>query len=322
VDISEDPDGYITLRGSPPAHYSRTGRAALPKMRLRRCGSIEIERNVGEEDRLFQDERGKEEVNPWALKCHRDNLKKVGIQLTGRRYILLENLTLGRARPCVLDLKLGTQQHGDHASASKRLSKNAKVASSTSGSLGLRLGGMQVYQANLGRYICRSKNYGRGLSPSGLRAAIRQFLTDGLTVRTDVVRALLRRLGQLRELLAGLDSFRFYTSSLLITYDGEGEEQAELVGRNNLSTGSLPLLGGPGPLLPLQQRSMSCHLRPADRQCVDVRLIDFAHSTHRGMPGSSVEHEGPDSGLLFGIGSLVGILTEVLQPEGQEALGL
>ena len=40
-------------------------------------------------------------------------------------------------------------------------------------SLGLRLGGMQVYQLNLGKYLCRSKNYGRNLSVEGLKMALR-----------------------------------------------------------------------------------------------------------------------------------------------------
>jgi inositol-hexakisphosphate 5-kinase len=44
------------------------------------------------------------------------------------------------------DLKVGTRQYGDGASVGKKQSKNAKVAGTTSGSLGLRLGGMQVYQ--------------------------------------------------------------------------------------------------------------------------------------------------------------------------------
>lgn len=45
--------------------------------------------------------------------------------------------------------------------------------------------------------------------------------------------------------------------------------------------------------------------------CVDVRLIDFAHSTHRGLQGG-VEHRGPDTGFLFGLESLTGILREIL----------
>jgi len=361
VDITEDRHGYITLRGAPPPHYTRGQSKGLeisqPKMRLKRCGSIEIETEGADQDKYFQDERVEEEVNPWALKCHRDNLRKVGINLTcspelatAQRYILLENLTTGIMRPCVLDLKVGTRQHGDSATASKRQSKSAKVASTTSGALGLRLGGMQVYQANIGRYICRSKTYGRGLTTAGLKSALRQFFSDGLTIRSDVIRALLQRLSQLRELLASLDSFRFYTSSLLITYDGgvrEGTSQPDPVCRNSLSTSSLSLLSGgssapprarhtsahslrfsasssenkAGP--PKRKRSVSCSHASTRKlefvklekstQCVDVRLIDFAHSTHKGLQ-DSVEHEGPDQGFLFGLENLSSILEAIVSP--------
>ena len=235
----------------------------ITQMRLKRCGSIEIESEVGDHcDQYFTDEKvkGKKLYNPWALKCHRDNLKNVGIHLLKapsstldspacQQYILLENLTSKLRHPCVLDLKVGTRQYGDGASASKKTSKNAKVASTTTGLLGLRLGGMQVYQVSLGRYICRTKNYGRGLSADGLKSALRQFFCNGLLVRTDVIQALLVKLSQLQQLLEGLDSYRFYTSSLLVTYDGSSSYQTgslewSPVPRNSFSTSSLLLISG------------------------------------------------------------------------------
>lgn len=48
-------------------------------------------------------------------------------------------------------------------------------------------------------------------------------------------------------------------------------------------------------------------------QCVDVRLIDFAHSTHKGLQ-DSVEHEGPDQGFLFGLENLSSILEAIVSP--------
>ncbi len=48
---------------------------------------------------------------------------------------------------------MGTRQYGDGASAGKKQSKSAKVAETTSGSLGLRLGGMQVYQVPVQYYL-------------------------------------------------------------------------------------------------------------------------------------------------------------------------
>jgi len=51
-------------------------------MRLKRCGSIEIESDLPS-DQYFEDEmvKGESSYNPWALKCHRDNLRKIGIHL-------------------------------------------------------------------------------------------------------------------------------------------------------------------------------------------------------------------------------------------------
>lgn len=61
---------------------------------------------------------------------------------------MMENITSSYRRPCVLDLKMGTRQHGDDASAEKRTKQIAKCAASTSATLGVRLCGMQVLVAN------------------------------------------------------------------------------------------------------------------------------------------------------------------------------
>ena len=356
VKIVEDKDGYITLSGLPPHPFcdiTRTSASVRPRMRLKRCGSIEIESESQDiYHQYFTDEKVSEEklYNPWALKCHRDNLKKMGITLyrdpsvsadlsssdsvtTYQQYILLENLTSKHKHPCVLDLKLGTRQHGDMATAAKKMSKTAKVASTTSGALGLRLGGMQVYQVSLGRYICRNKHFGRVLSVDGIKNALRQFFCNGLLVRTDVIRALLEKLSTLRKLLSELDSFRFYTSSLLVTYDGSSSYQWSPVPRNSFSTSSLMLISGDKCPSRTCERPRTRHRSVSDSTCqhsdqsrarsssdlVDLRLIDFAHSTHRGLQDSCV-HQGPDQGLLFGLDSFVKILCEIEQTAGHHRM--
>lgn len=307
-----------------------------PHYRLKRKESLEIEPALSHEEESELDESGlrrksssecssqgpessgtvcttQEEAfcNPWALKCHRDHLKKLGIlkssqsedpegqagrehtssedistasssssafvaskasKKTSRSnpqlYLLLENLVSRYRHPCVLDLKIGTRQYADDVSAAKKQRKIAKAENSTSSTLGLRLCGMQVYKAKNGRYVCHNKYFGRTLNNQGLKSTIEEFLINEETVRIDIVDRLLDKLERMRKIVTSLESFRFYTSSLLITYDGYGLNK------------------------------------------IDLRIIDFAHSTHKDFD-DAVIHKGPDDGFLFGLNNFLGILNEI-----------
>ena len=58
---------------------------------------------------------------------------------------------------------------------------------------------------------------------------------------------------------------------------------------------------------------------PHSEELVDIRLIDFAHSTHKGLQDASI-HEGPDRGLLFGLDNLASILKEIEDTAGAKAV--
>ncbi|KAM3877525.1 inositol hexakisphosphate kinase 2-like [Diretmus argenteus] len=256
--------------------------------------------------------------NPWSLKCHQQQLQRMKENAKHRnqyKFILLENLTWRHTVPCVLDLKMGTRQHGDDASEEKKAMQIRKCQQSTSASIGVRLCGMQVYQSDSGQLMFMNKYHGRKLTLSGFKEALFQFFHNGRKLRQELLSPVLRRLRDMQAALEACESYRFYSSSLLIIYDGEPhrthtrrrtddglseaeeeeeeEEEEEVAGASsNSNSGS----------------SSS----PAPRSAaVDVRMIDFAHTTCRHYGEDSVVHEGQDSGYIFGLQNLITIISQL-----------
>eukprot|EP01116_Phalansterium_solitarium_P016651 TRINITY_DN3910_c0_g1_i2.p1 TRINITY_DN3910_c0_g1~~TRINITY_DN3910_c0_g1_i2.p1 ORF type:complete len:222 (+),score=91.66 TRINITY_DN3910_c0_g1_i2:205-870(+) len=152
-----------------------------------------------------------------------------------------------------MDIKVGTRQFGDEASPEKRRHMMEKASRTTTSTLGLRICGQQVFQPRTRSYAVVNKYQGRKIAADSFGAALRQFFFDGSCYRTDVLLALIERL---RRLLASYQStptaFRFYSTSLLLMYEGEPSNAADPMPR------------------------------------VDVRMIDFAH-THRYEPGTELD---------------------------------
>ncbi|KAM4835760.1 inositol hexakisphosphate kinase 3 [Thomomys bottae] len=239
----------------------------------------------------------KRSFNPWGLHCHKAHLTRLRSEHPEdewHRFLLLENVVSQYTHPCILDLKMGTRQHGDDVSEEKKARHMRKCAQSTSACLGVRICGMQVYQTDKKHFLCKDKYYGRKLSVDGFRQALHQFLHDGTRLRIELLEPLLCRLHALLSVIRSQSSYRFYSSSLLLIYDGQ--EPAERT---------------PGHMHP-QEALQLAHRRASEGLAkVDIRMIDFAHTTYKGSWKEQTTYDGPDPGYIFGLENLIGILQDI-----------
>ena len=131
---------------------------------------------------------------------------------------------------------------------------------------------------------------------------------------------------------SGVFSGRFKNKRSAVCTDSEDSE-SDADHHHNIMTSFIPTAEDDGELTPVLEASRAEEfsgqtmimdgkkrrlLEPAMQhdQCwedfVDVRMIDFAHTTFSGyLVDGGMGHRGPDNGYLLGLDSLVGILSEL-----------
>lgn len=188
------------------------------------------------------------------------------------KFLLLENISKRFKYPCTIDLKMGTRVFGDAASREKREVKQKRANSSTSASLGVRLCGMQIYHPVTNKYIFTDKYKGREYSESDFKDCIKNFIFNGSMYRVELLKPCINKLKALHSQLENIECYRFYCSSLLLMYDG-------------------------------------VHTRADREPDIEVRMIDFAHTTVK--EDETNHHIGPDHGYILGVESLINLFTQI-----------
>ncbi|XP_034724268.1 inositol hexakisphosphate kinase 2-like isoform X1 [Etheostoma cragini] len=280
---------------------------------------------------------------PWTVTLqqqHLQKLKEEAMHCNQYKFILLENLTWRHTLPCVLDVKMGTQQYGDEVTEEKKARKKRKCENSTAPVIGVCLSGMQVYQYDTGQLMFMNKFHGRRLTVPDFKEALFQFFHSGQRLRRELFAPVLQRLQEVQAALEACESYRFYSSSLLIIYDGAPhqkgteddlsveEEDEEVEAEPEMEEEDEEEVGEEAGALGFSRRPSTssdgstsggisgvsqARLSSSDPRSplVDVRMIDFAHTTCRHYEGDSVVYKGLDSGYIFGLQNLITIISEL-----------
>lgn len=193
------------------------------------------------------------DMSPWAVAMTSRWERRAKLAASAARRprasIALEDINRKFLLPCVMDCKIGTRHYDDDATEEKQRKHIAKANATTSAKCGVRFTGMQSYKRGVkgcgpGAFEFRDKYHGRRLKAGELVTEAAWFFHDGRSVRTDCVLLVLDKLHFIRDNVAVQKHFKFYSSSLLLVYEGA------------------PLDIAP--------------------RAVDVRMIDFAHTQRSG----------------------------------------
>jgi len=199
--------------------------------------------------------------------------------------LVMEDLVACFTYPCIIDIKVGIRHYDDDASPEKRDRHIRKAAATTSATVGIRVTGSQVYKADRGTLLFRDKYHGRRLREAQLAGELAHFFHDGTALRSGALVGIIARLRALLKHVEAQQTFNFYSSSILLIYEGAAD--AAVDGRDGG--------GGDG----------NGGAPPPTAAHTDVRMIDFAHTqASRGTI---------DAGYALGLRNLVFLLESVYQ---------
>ncbi|KAJ2961445.1 hypothetical protein NQZ79_g3241 [Umbelopsis isabellina] len=240
-----------------------------------------------------------------------------------------------------MDLKLGTQLYGPDATPAKRAKMILKAQQTTSAQMGMKISGLQMYDAATNQQVLHTKEYIKQISEANILESFLSFffpsscyaetliagrervnaLQKGLPIPSAKVRWIIQSLiddiEDILQTVADMPDLRIYGASLLIIYEGdssavmeawdkmleEDRQQAELEQRNNVD------------LELADDKSESEDEEASSAKLYSIRMIDFAHSEW-----TSGQFSEQDDGILLGLKNAANIMRSLLTIQKKENL--
>lgn len=153
------------------------------------------------------------------------------VEREGRILLELEDLTRAYRHPCIIDIKIGHATWYPEAEPDYNNRARQKDVVTTQSSLGFKICGMQVYRHGQGGYWRASKRWCKTLPVGLVDKALLSFAHNEHGLRaSDVYLAPGGAVDQLRALgnwFENQKEFAFYSSSVLLLYEGDALQAAD-----------------------------------------------------------------------------------------------
>ncbi|KAL3685612.1 hypothetical protein R1sor_003634 [Riccia sorocarpa] len=195
------------------------------------------------------------------------------------RHGAMENLTYGFKHPSVVDIKIGYSNGYPEASEAYNKKCIVKDQKTTSGAIGFRISGMQIYDVSIGMTWRSERKLLKSMSVDMIRPCMERYVSSNpFSDNPDAAFAasvyggphgVLAQLRVLEEWFKTQTSYSFKSTSVLIIYQS-GDIEAEGEGKRKVA----------------------------------VKLVDFAHT---------LDGKGIDENFLGGLQSFMGIISSIVE---------
>ncbi|KAI6659737.1 hypothetical protein LOD99_10670 [Oopsacas minuta] len=156
-------------------------------------------------------------------------------------YLALEDCVFPFTKASIVDLKIGKKFYDKGTDESKVL--RTRVKYTVLEAAGFQIVGMRVFQPSLNEFKFYNIKFGQGLSDyDSANKGMLDFLDNGTEIRYDLVPSIIKKVTEIKNWFAAQTTFKLFATSILLIYEGSQT---------------------PG----------------VDRSRVDIRLVDFAHTT-------------------------------------------
>lgn len=140
------------------------------------------------------------------------------------QYLVLENLTFGLGKPCVMDIKIGKITYGLDASQAK-IDRESMSYSGTKIPFGFSVLGIIAHSDQGFRRL--TKAFGKSLDESTIDDILDNFLNVNSMYANNLAQSFLVKLKEVEEFFSTQKTYRVFASSVLFAYDYENLDKVD-----------------------------------------------------------------------------------------------